>query len=155
MIEKHQVGLYLLKDTAFMRIQKSTVLPIAMNPQTESYDYISDESPTEELKKYKKSIDQDMTAIKGEPDYELIWDYYFNMKTGQKAKTEVMIVYFEMPGTLPNTFLAEKAECTISVTDYDAVTSKINFQIMFGGTVTQGTAALTLGVPTFTPNSVV
>ena len=155
MIQKDQVGLYLKKDTAFMRIQKSTVLPIAMNPQTESYDYISDESPTEELKKYKKSIDQDMTTIKGEPDYELIWDYYFNMKTGTDAKTEVMIVYFAMPGTAANTFLAEKAECTISVTDYDAVTSKINFQIMFGGTVTQGTAALTLGVPTFTPNPVV
>lgn len=151
MIKKNQVGLYLKSDTGFIRMKKSTVLTMGMNPETETYDYIADENPTEELKKYKKVIEQDLAVIKGEPDFDLVWQYYFDMKTGEDAKTEVMIVYFELPGTAPNSFKAEKAECTIVVNDYDAVASKLNFSIMFGGTVQQGTATLADGKPTFTP----
>lgn len=150
MIQKHQVGLYLKGTTDFIRLKKSTVLTVSTNPETETYDYIADESPTEELKRYKKAIDQDLTAIKGEPDFELIWPYYYDMKVGQAAKTEVMLVYFDIAGTAENTFKAEKAECTIVVNDYDAVASKLNFSIMFGGTVQKGTATLADGKPTFT-----
>lgn len=46
---------------------------------------------------------------------------------------------------------AVEAACTIQVDSYDAVASKLNFSIMFGGSVTQGAAKLVEGVPTFTP----
>jgi hypothetical protein len=150
MIEKHQIGLYLYDATAYKRMQKSTVLTISMNPETETYDYIADESPTEELRRYKMSIDQDMTTIKSEADYELMFGYFYNLKTGSAAKSKVLIVFFEETGTLPSSFKALEAECTIVINDYDAVAGKINFSIMFGGTVKQGDAVLTLGVPAFT-----
>ena len=46
---------------------------------------------------------------------------------------------------------AVEAVSTIQVDNYDAVASKLNFSIMFGGSVTQGDATLVEGVPTFTP----
>lgn len=150
-MEKYQVFLYLKTQSGWQRMMKSTVLTLSMNPVTETYDYISDESPTEELRRYKKSIDQDLSTVVGNPDFELVWDYYFNMKTGENAKTEVMIVYAGKPGTPASSFVAEKAEATVVVNNYDAVASKLNFSIMFGGTVQQGTATIADGTPTFVP----
>ena len=46
---------------------------------------------------------------------------------------------------------AVEAASTIQVDNYDAVASKLNFSIMFGGSVSQGDATLVEGVPTFTP----
>ena len=44
-----------------------------------------------------------------------------------------------------------EAASTIQMDNYDAVASKLNFSIMFGGSVSQGDATLVEGVPTFTP----
>ena len=77
MVKKHQIALMLNKGTStspvWTRIKKSTELTISMNPETEENDYIADESPTTELKNYKPSIDQDLTMMKGEDDYEMMF----------------------------------------------------------------------------------
>ena len=52
-IKKHRIGLFVNTGTkaspTWKRIKKSTELTLAMNPETEDYDYIADESPTTEL----------------------------------------------------------------------------------------------------------
>ena len=77
MVKKHQIALMLNKGAStspvWTRIKKSTELTISMNPETEENDYIADESPTTELKNYKPSIDQDLTMMKGEDDYEMMF----------------------------------------------------------------------------------
>lgn len=151
MIKKHLVALYL--ETAadnFTRIAKSTTLTIAMNPETETYDYIVDESPTDELTKYKPSIEQDLSTIKGEPDYEFIFKQFFDMKTGSEAQVNAMIVFMAMPGTAENSFKAWKSKVSVIINDYDAVAKKINFTVSFGGTMQKGTATLASGKPVFT-----
>lgn len=119
-----------------------------MNPETEDADYIADEHPTTELKSYKPSIDQDLTMIKGEDDFEFVWSKFFSMDVGADAVTDVMVV-FMFDGDKTVGFKAWKTSSILSMQDMDAVASKINFQIMFGGTIDKGLATMVNGVPTW------
>lgn len=143
MVKKHLIGLFLNTGTSaapvWKRIKKSTALTITMNPETQDFDYIADESPTTELMKYKPTIDQDLTMYKGEEDYELVWPYFYEMRTGSDAHIECMVVFMQ-EGDSTNGYAAWKTDSVLSVTDMNAVESKLNFQIMFGGTVSKGTA---------------
>lgn len=154
MVKKHQIALFLNNGTSnvpnWVRIKKSTALNIGLNPETEEFDYIADESATTELKSMKPSLSQSLTMYKGEPDYEMIFNRFYEMKVGQDAHSEVLIVFFQEPGTGTNTFKAWKSDCIISISDLDAVGSVITFDILFGGTTDKGIATVTNSVPVFT-----
>ena len=102
MVRKHLIGLFLNGGTSekpdWVRVKKATQLTLAMNPETEDYDYIADEVPTTELKRYKPSIDEDLTMYKGEKDYEMIWPYFYEMRTGSDAHVECMVVFMQETG---------------------------------------------------------
>ena len=155
MIKKHPIALFVntgeRQAPVWTRIQKSTALTLAMNPETEEVDYIADESPTEELVKYKPSIEQPLKMIKGEPDFEYFWDKFFAMDTGNEAKTDYLIVFYfdKIEGEEQPTYKAWNGECTISFNELNAVDSELNFDLMFGGTVLRGLATVANGVPTF------
>lgn len=153
MVKKHEIGLFLNRGTSaapeWSRIQKSTELTVSMNPETTDYDYIADENPTTELTKYKPSIDQDLTMYKGAADYEMIWPYLYESKTGSDARVECMIVFMH-EGDIENGYAAWKTDSVISVQDMNAVESKLNFQILFGGTIQKGLATRTGNTVTFT-----
>lgn len=146
MVKKHMIGLFLNTGTAsepvWTRIKKSTELTLSMNPETEDFDYISDEIPTTELKRYKPSIDQDLTMYKEEEDYKMIWPYFYEMKTGSDAHMECMIAFMHEKNESGG-YAAWKVDSVISVKDLNAVDSKLNFQILFGGNVEKGTATKT------------
>lgn len=155
MIKKHQIALYLDKSeeqdgTGYTRIKKSTVLTIAVNPQTEEYDYIADEFPTTELTRYNPTIEQDLTMIKGEADYDMIFDAFYNLKVGNDAKMKCLIVF--MAEGQASAYKAWQTTATIIINDLNAVDSKINFNIAFGGDTQRGTANLSSGTPTFSPS---
>lgn len=143
MVKKHQIALFLNKCTTsvpnWTRIKKSTSLTISMNPETEDFDYISDENPTTELMKYKPSIDQDLTMFKGEPDYEMVFPYFYEQKLGSDAHIECMVV-FKQEKEDTGKYKAWKTDSIISVQDLNAVDSKLNFQILFGGNIEKGFA---------------
>lgn len=143
MVKKHLIGLFLNTGTksvpAWTRIKKSTELTISMNPETEDFDYIADENPTTELKKYKPTIDQDLTMYKEEPDYKMLWDYFYQMKTGSDAHVDCLVVFMQ-EGNPTTGYSAWKTDSVISVQDLNAVDSKLNFQILFGGDIARGLA---------------
>lgn len=143
MVKKHLIGLFLNTGTkdepVWTRIKKSTELTLSMNPETEKFDYIADENPTTELIKYKPTIDQDLTMYKEEADYEMIWPYFYEMKTGSDAHVDCMIAFMQEAAE-GGGYKAWKTDSVISVQDLNAVDSKLNFQILFGGTVEKGTA---------------
>lgn len=143
MIRKHLIGLFLNGGTSekpdWVRVKKATRLTLAMNPETEDYDYIADEVPTTELKRYKPSIDEDLTMYKGEKDYEMIWPYFYEMRTGSDAHVECMVVFMQEPAE-GGGYLAWKTDAVLSVQDLNAVDSKLDFQVLFGGEVAKGTA---------------
>lgn len=147
MVKKHMIGLFLNTGTpaepAWTRIKKSTELTLSMNPETEDFDYIADENPTTELKKYKPTIDQDLTMYRKEDDYKMIWPYFYEMKVGSDAHVECLVVFMQEKDVTTGGYSAWKTDSVISIQDLNAVDSKINFQILFGGTVEKGTATNT------------
>lgn len=145
MVKKHQIALFLNKGTSssaeWVRIKKSTAFDLQLNPETQEYDYIADESPTTELKKYKPSLSQSLTMYKGEPDYELVFDKFFNLKTGSDAKSEVLIVFYHEEDS-EGTYKAWKNEAVMTISDLNSVDSTITFDLNFGGNVEQGKASV-------------
>ena len=165
MIKKHQIGLFVdtssTSTAAFKRIKKSTELTLAMNPETEDYDYIADENPTTELTSYKPEIEQPLKMIKGEDDFEYFWDLFYDMKVGEEAKTTAIVAFmFDCTetgtGTVVKHYAAWKVEATVVFNEMNANDSELNFNLNFGGTVSKGWVKLTEGVPTWEdtlPNS--
>ena len=91
-VKKHQIALFLNFGTAqapkYVRIKKSTELTLNFDPQTEDYDYIADESPTTDLERYAPKIEGlPLTMYKGEPDFDALWEYAYNLKTGGDSTT--------------------------------------------------------------------
>lgn len=152
MIKKNKIALYINDGAKYFRVMKSTALTIALNPETETYDYIADESSTTELSKYVPSIEQALKMHKGSEDFEYIWEKFYNLKTGEEAKTDCLIVFmFDEAGE--NTYKAWKADCTIVLNQLNAVDSEIGFNINFAGDITLGTVKPDAqGNPEFTPS---
>lgn len=148
MVKKHKIGLFLNPGTGYKRVKKSETLTISMNPEENEYDYIADENPTTEIDRYKPSIDQDLTMYKGEEDYEMVWPYFYERKTGLDAHIKCMLVFMHEPAAAGG-YMAWETDSVLSVQDLAAVDKKLNFKILFGGGITNGTAVVTNGVPTF------
>lgn len=138
---------------AWKRVKKSTDFAIAYNAETETYDYIADASPTDELKSYKPSIAQTQTAVIGDDIYDFIAEIARAQKVGSEAVTQAMIVRQQKnSGNTAN--LAEKFDVLITIDTDDMVAKTITYTISQRGGVTLGTAAISEdGVPTFTADA--
>lgn len=148
-VKKHKIALFLKEASGYTRVKKSESLTISMNPEEAEYDYIADEVPTTEIDKYKPSIDQDLTMYKGEEDYEMIFLYFYEMKTGTDAHLNCMVVFMQEEAN-GGGYKAWETDAVISIQDLSAVDKKLNFKILFGGTIKKGIATVVDGVPTFT-----
>ena len=164
MVKKHQIAPFLNKAVGsdglvnktspdWMRICMSTAFDLNMNPETEDRDYICDENPTTELKNYKPSFNTPLVMHKNEPDYEFIFGKFFNQDTGDKAKGELLLVFFQEPVDTADThthFKAWRVDCTIILNDLNSVDSTLSFDTNFAGTVKKGYVTIADSVPTFT-----
>lgn len=152
MVKKWKIALFINGGTPdapnWVRVKKSTAFDLTLNPETQDFDYIADESPTKELMKYAPALSQSLTMYKGEDDYALVFNMFYELKTGSAAKSEVMIVFFqETTGT--NKYKAWKSECSLVVNDLNSVDSTITFDINFAGTIARGEATVSGGIPSF------
>lgn len=147
MVKKYMIGIFLYKDmeeTDVVRIKKSTALELALNPETQDYDYITDENPTTEVIRYKPSLNQPLTMYKGEPDYELVFPKFFNLNVGEKAKCKVLVVFMqeEQEKTVGEetvkAFKTWKNEATLTFSSLNGVDSTLTMDINFGGHVEKG-----------------
>lgn len=164
MVKKHQIAPFLNKAVGsdglvdkttpdWMRICMSTAFDLNMNPETEDRDYICDENPTTELKNYKPSFNTPLVMHKNEPDYEFIFGKFFNQDTGDKAKSELLLVFFQEPvdsADTPTHFKAWCVDCTIILNDLNSVDSTLSFDTNFAGTIKKGYVTISEGAPTFT-----
>ena len=163
LVKKHKIGLFLKNGENFSRIAKSTTLTLSMNPNEEEFDYIADESATTEVTEYKPTIDQDLVMYKGSEDYEMLWPYFYEMKTGSDAHTDCMIVFMQeavdaeganIPLSDTTTpvagYRAWLTDSVISMQDLTATDKKLDFKVIFGGGVKKGVASMQDGKPTFT-----
>lgn len=164
MVKKHQIAPFLNKAVGsdglvnktspdWMRICMSTAFDLNMNPETEDRDYICDENPTTELENYKPSFNTPLVMHKNEPDYEFIFGKFFNQDVGDKAKSELLLVFFQEPvdsADTPTHFKAWRVDCTIILNDLNSVDSTLSFDTNLAGTTKKGYVTISEGVPTFT-----
>lgn len=152
LIKKYHVALFINTGTSdvpvWTRIQKSTDNTITMNAVTQDFDFIVDESPTTILDQYKPSLSQPITMYKGNSDYDYFFDHFFDLKTGDDAVTDVLIVFYAED--VLTAYKAWKASCVMVMDNMNPVESTITANINFNGTVDTGTAVVTDGVPVYT-----
>lgn len=155
LVKKHKIAIFIkpLEAENYTRIKKSTTLTLSMNPVETDYDYIADENPTTEIEQYKPSLDQDLTMYKGSDDYEMMWPYFYEQKTGTDAHASCIIAFMQEPvkeGETITGYKAWKTDSVISVQDMNAVEKKLNVKILFAGDTTKGIATMSSeGVPAF------
>lgn len=156
MIKKYHVALFLNGGTTsvpvWKQIKKSTDNTITMNAETQTFDYITDESPTTEINRYAPSLSQPITMYKGEPDYEFVFDKFFNQAAGADAHSEILIVFYGADDS--SAYKAWKASCILQIDNMNPVESTITATITFNGTTDKGTVVVTDGVPVFSSSAV-
>ena len=74
-----------------------------MNPQTKTFDFLSSETPQNEIDSYQPSLAQSITMFKGEPDYEAVFDMLFNRATGKEAHRDALICFYKEQGATGGT----------------------------------------------------
>lgn len=156
-VKKHQIALFLNFGTAqapkYVRIKKSTELTLNFDPQTEDYDYIADESPTTDLERYAPKIEGlPLTMYKGEPDFDALWEYAYNLKTGGDSTTDMLLVYkFDEDAKTTGQWKAWKAGCAVVIKQLNAVDGTLEVDFPMRGTILRGTVKQgTDDAPTFT-----
>lgn len=142
------IGLFLMVESVYKRIKKSTELELAVEANTEEQDFIADKTPTEILQNYTVSLPQDLTMIKGEEDFEYIYEQFYNaIPDNTEVKTKCLIA-FMFDGDKTAGYKAWETDCNILFEGMNGVDSKINFTINFGD-IRKGLAKVTDGTITF------
>ncbi len=150
LVKKYKVAPFINTGTTaapvWMRVKKSTSFDLNLNPETQDFEYIADEIPTTELLRYKPSLSLPITMYKGEADYDLAFDKFFNLETGTDAKVELMIVFFMESDSITvdeteySGYKAWRTETVLSVQNLNSVDSTITVQADFSGSITRGVA---------------
>ena len=125
---------------AWKRAAKSTDFSIKMNGKTETYDYIADAAPTEDLTAYSPEITQTQTAYLGDPVYDYVFSLYSAQATGSDAVTDALLVYQQKDPGGQN--LASKFSCTVTVDTYDIVAGTVKYKLKQRGTAAGGSASV-------------
>lgn len=169
LIKKTKIVPFINTGTAdapkWTQIKKSTSFTLAMNPQTKTFDFISSETPQNEVDSYQPSLAQSLTMFKGEPDYEAIFDMLYNRATGAEAHRDALIVFYKESYTptgesQPTYFKCWKIDALVVINQLDSVNENIDFDLNLNDiengavTVSNGTSTFIAGEwvgNTFTP----
>ncbi len=157
--EKDQSMLFIdFSDTPstpeWKRVRKSTVFDIAFNPETETQDYIDQRFPTDTLKSYKPTMEQETMLEEGDELFDEMFEMMNTpLPTGTNAIKPVLIVFPKKATSPATSFVAWKVDCTVTFGDYDTVNRKLSFSLSFAGDIDKGTVAISSGAPTFTSGS--
>lgn len=143
---------------SWTQIKKSTTFTLSMNPQTKTFDFISSETPQNEVDSYQPSLAQSLTMFKGEPDYEAIFDMLFNRVTGADAHRDALIVFYKETGsytpsgseTPVTVYKAWKIDALVTINQLDSVNENIDFDLALNEIENGAVSIGTSGAPTFT-----
>nr|DAG24549.1 MAG TPA: hypothetical protein [Caudoviricetes sp.] len=144
------IGLFLEMGTGYKRIKKSTTLDISFNSETETYDFIADKNPTESLKSYSPQISQDLTMVKGEDDFEYIYEKMMKSVPNNEEVNTKALIAFMFDGDKTKGYRAWEVDAKLIFDTLSGVDSKINFNINFASDIRVGIAKVADGTVTFT-----
>ena len=120
----------------------------------ETETYIIHDSATTLVEQYTVSLDGEMKCIFGDDVYDYINGLRRSLATGTDAEQHALLIDKYDEASTDN-FVAQKFDSSISISSYGGdggATPTIGFKVNLNGTPTDGTATITGGVPTFTPN---
>lgn len=141
--KKHLNYLFLntgsIDNPLWARATKSTDFSISYGASTETFDFISDEVPSNEVASYKPTLGQTQYAYIGNKIYDYIIEKARNLDKGESATTQVMIVYQE---SLNGANRADLYDCTLIWDTNDIVAGTITYTINFKGNPQHGTATI-------------
>ena len=124
------------------------------NPQTTTETYIVNDNATSTLDSYQIAFDGEMKCAKGDAVFDYIDGLRYNVAVGDDAVSEVVLVdTYEQKGSSGG-FRAQKFACTVSVNSFGGdggQIATISFNIAVNGNPVQGTATISAGTCTFTP----
>lgn len=126
---------------------------ISYNPQTSEETYIHQDSGNTDIESYKPTINNPMTAIKGDEVFEYVDDIRVKRKVLDEAVTDIVIVYLYKDAT-GSAYPAEKNRCAVQIDDFGGAggeSAKLNFTLNLQGDPIQGT--FDPKTKTFTPSS--
>lgn len=147
-------------DGDWVQIKKSSTFTLSMNPQTRTYDFISDQQPQTEIAGYQPSLAQQLTMFKGEKDYQIIFDMMFKRVTGADAHRPFLLVFYQEKancrndGVYETVYKAWLVDSTVSIGQLDTVNESISFDLNFGDTK-EGVIFVRDGKPKFVEGEVV
>lgn len=165
LIKKTKVVPFINTGTAtipkWTQIKKTTTFTLTMNPQTKTFDFISSETPQNEIDSYQPSLSQSLTMFKGEPDYEVIFDMLYKRATGADAHRDVLIAFYKEKGSYTpqgesesiTCYKAWKVDALVTINQMDTINENIDFDLALNE-ITNG--AITIngsGEPTFVRGS--
>lgn len=138
---------------SWARVRKSTVFELSFNPEIETQDFIDQQFPSDILKYYKPTMEQETMLEEGDELFDYMFSLMDSLPTGTQAVRPVLLVFPKGAETPEGAFVAWKVDCTVSFTSYNPVEKKLSFSLSFAGDIQRGTAAFTAGAPTFTAAS--
>lgn len=165
MVKKHQIAPYLntrigtdglvnKSSPLWTRICKTESFDLAMNPETEERDFICDKLPTTELKAYNPSFNTPLVMYEDDADYQFIFNKFYNLANGDKAKSELLLVFYQKPvdttAATHSKFAAWRCDCTISISDLNSVDSTLTFDTNVNGKIKKGYVAVSGSSISFT-----
>ena len=130
------------------RIDKSTIFDLAFNPQSESMDYINQESAVEEISSYQPELPQEIAMYRGNAIYDFVEKLCIKLPVGDSVRVPFLLAW---PPAEDKTIRAwQVKECRLLLSNYNSVDGKITFTLKLGGTIEKGKATSVDGSPTFT-----
>lgn len=140
------IDVSLTETPSWKLIGFSTEQSIAMNPQTESVDYICYVSAVEEVRSNNIEIPTNLALKQGDGAFDFVFSKFKSRPTGSDCKVDILVCF---PATTGYTgWLA--TDSTIVLGSISPNDSLIDFSIKLGGTIADGTVTITEGVPVFT-----
>lgn len=138
-------------EPTWTRIDKSTIFDLALNPQSESVDYICYESAIEEVSSYQPELPQEIALYRGNKIYDYVEQRVIDLPVGDSVRVPFLLCF--PPDSADKIYAWQVKECRLLLSNYNSVDGKITFTLKLGGDIQKGTVTIDSGVPTFTEAS--
>ena len=133
------------ETSSWKRVDLSTIFSLNFNPTTETQDYISTETPVEEVTGYNPELEQEIAIYEGNPIYDFLFELFYDLPVGSDVIVPALLCF---GGSGKK---AWKSNVTIVLGELNTVDGKLTFTMNFGGDIDRGTYSIADGTPTFTP----
>lgn len=133
---------------SWKRIDLSTIFDLNPNPQSEDVDYISYETPVNEITGYKPELNQEIALYEGHPIYDFVFGLFYDLPVGSEARVPALICF---GGAAKKAWQVK--DCTIQLGSLNTVDGKLSFTLKLGGSIERGSYTIVGGAPSFTAAS--